>query len=67
MVKIKSGLRQILMNYKGVRKMKKDKMKAIRINSVLAEMLKKDGMSVQKIVDQYLEKFYKTKVVRRKK
>jgi len=55
------------MNYKGVRKMKKDKMKAIRINSVLAEMLKKDGMSVQKIVDQYLEKFYKTKVVRRKK
>lgn len=40
--------------------MKKDKQVTIRINSEILEAIKKSGMSVQKIVDEYTTKNYET-------
>lgn len=39
--------------------MKKDKRATIRINGEILELLKKCGMSVQKVIDEYIEKRFK--------
>lgn len=42
--------------------MKKDKMVSIRINSEIKERIAKMGLSVQKIIDGWIEKTYEVNV-----
>lgn len=42
--------------------MKKDKILSIRINNEINEKIKEDGLTVQKIIDAYIDKNFKVEV-----
>ena len=43
--------------------MKKSKIKSIRLYDEMNERLEKDGISLQKLVDETLSKMYKTELI----